>query len=69
MSDENLILQKWQELKQMCEALELDVAKNARGVAAAGVRLRKGLRAIQKHSREFVKLTIDRDKQKSPEKE
>lgn len=67
MSDDNVVLAKWAEIKQLCEALEMDVAKNARGVAAAGVRLRKGLRALQKHSRDFVKLTIERDKESKPE--
>ncbi|MCX6822078.1 MAG: hypothetical protein NTW30_04860 [Candidatus Aenigmarchaeota archaeon] len=68
MSEDNVVLSKWAEIKQLCEALEMDVAKNARGVVAAGVRLRKGLRAIQKLSREFVKLTVERDKESKPEK-
>lgn len=69
MSDENLVLKKFEELKTLVESLEMDVAKNARGVAAAGVRLRKGLRAIQHQAKDFVKFTIDRDKSTSTEKE
>jgi len=58
----NDVLVKWEELKQLVEALELDVAKNARGVASAGVRARKGLRALQGKSKELVKLTIELEK-------
>ena len=47
--------------------LEVDVAKNARGVAAAGVRARKGLRALQGKSKELVKLTIELEKSSKPE--
>ena len=59
---ENDVLLKWNELKSLVEALEVDVAKNARGVAAAGVRARKGLRALQGMSKELVKLTIELEK-------
>jgi hypothetical protein len=58
----NDVLVKWEELKQLVEALEVDVAKNARGVASAGVRARKGLRALQGKSKELVKLTIEIEK-------
>ena len=68
MSEDNVVLSKWAEIKQLCEVVEMDVAKNARGVVAAGVRLRKGLRTIQKLSREFVKLTVERDKDTKSEK-
>jgi hypothetical protein len=61
MSDSS-VLTKWSELKALVEALELDVAKNAKGVAAAGVRTRKGLRQLQANARELVKLTLETDK-------
>ena len=61
MSD-NPIVSKWNELKALVEALEADVAKNAKGVAAAGVRARKGLRQLQASAKELVKLTIETDK-------
>jgi len=61
MSD-SPVLSKWNELKALVESLELDVAKNARGVAAAGVRTRKGLRLLQANAKELVKLTLDTDK-------
>lgn len=60
--DNDVVLSKWSELKALVEALEVDVSKNARGVAAAGVRARKGLRALQGKSRELVKLTIELEK-------
>jgi hypothetical protein len=63
MSDENTLLQQWTELKEICDGLEHDVAKNARGVAAAGIRIRKSLRELQKKARAFVKFTITRDKE------
>jgi hypothetical protein len=58
----NPVLDKWNELKTLVESLEHDVAKNANGTAAAGVRARKGLRLLQAKSKELVKLTIDLDK-------
>lgn len=70
MSEEvSPILQKWNELKKIVEALEQDVSKNARGVAAAGVRTRKGLRQLQLCAKELVKLTLETDKSKKNNKE
>lgn len=66
MSSET-VLDKWTELKSLVEALEVDVAKNARGVAAAGVRVRKGLRQVAASSKELVKLTLESDKTKKSE--
>ena len=62
MSEQVDLLTKWNELKAQFEALEADVVKNAKGVAAAGVRVRKGLRQLQKSAKEFVKITVERDK-------
>jgi len=61
------VLAKWNELKTLVEALEVDVAKNARGVAAAGVRVRKGLRQLASSSKDLVKLTLENDKTKKTE--
>jgi len=69
MSEASPILDKWNELKKFVEALEQDVAKNARGVAAAGVRTRKGLRQLQACAKELVKMTLETDKSKQSEKE
>jgi len=68
MSDDNVVLAKWNELKGLVEALEVDVAKNSRGVSAAGVRARKGLRELQAKSKELVKLTVQLDKADKIEK-
>jgi hypothetical protein len=68
MSDENVVLSKWSELKSLVESLEADVAKNAKGVAAAGVRTRKGLRTLQGVAKDLVKLTLETDKASKTEK-
>ena len=60
--DNSQVLDKWNEIKSLMEALEPDVVKNAKGTAAAGVRARKGLRQLQTKSKELVKLTIELDK-------
>jgi len=67
MSSETVLV-KWNELKSLVEALEVDVAKNARGIAAAGVRVRKGLRQVAASSKELVKITLESDKTKKTEK-
>lgn len=67
MSD-SPILTKWNELKTLFESLEPDVAKNAKGVAAAGVRARKGLRQLQTSAKELVKLTLETEKTEKSEK-
>jgi hypothetical protein len=66
---ENDVLNKWNELKVLVESLEVDVSKNARGVSAAGVRARKGLRALQGKAKELVKSTLELEKssKESPE--
>ena len=63
----NQVLEKWNELKSLVESLEHDIAKNAKGTAAAGVRARKGLRSLQAKSKELVKLTIELDKKEKTE--
>lgn len=60
--DNSPVLDKWNEIKALVEAIEHDVSKNAKGTAAAGVRARKGLRQLQAKSKELVKLTIELDK-------
>ena len=59
---DNDVLSKWSDFKALVEALEVDISKSARGVTAAGVRARKGLRALQGKSKELVKLTIELEK-------
>jgi len=56
------IIDKWNEVKVLIESLELDVHKNANGNASAGVRARRGLRALKSNAAELVKLTIQEEK-------
>lgn len=62
METDNPVTQKWNELKEIVAQLELDVVKNAKGVAAAGVRARKGLRDLKMKAADLVKTTVERDK-------
>jgi len=64
METDNQVIAKWTELKGIVEQLELDVVKNAKGVAAAGVRARKGLRDLKTKAAELVKTTVELDKAK-----
>ena len=68
MDTDNSVLAKWTELKALVETLELDLQKNARGVAAAGVRVRKGLRDLKARAAELVKTTVELDKAKKADK-
>jgi len=56
------IVDKWNEIKVLVESLELDVHKNASGNASAGVRARRGLRALKSAAAELVKATIEEEK-------
>lgn len=73
MSDvESPIIGKWEEIKVIVESLEADVVKNAKNNSAAGVRSRKGLRALKARSSELVKLMVESDKARraaTPKKE
>ena len=57
-TESNEVLAKWEELKTLVAAVEVDVAKNATGNAAAGVRARKGLRTLKQTTSDLVKLTL-----------
>ena len=56
------VLEKWNELRVLVESMELDVHKNSKGNASAGVRARKGLRALKSVAGDLIKLTIDEEK-------
>ena len=56
------VREKWSELKVLIESMELDVHKNSNGNASAGIRARKGLRALKAAAAELVKLTIEEEK-------
>ena len=63
------VLEKWKELKVIVESIDLDVHKNAGGNASAGVRARKGLRALKSAAADLVKLTIETEKTSDKPKE
>lgn len=52
------IVEQWERLKTIMVSTEADVLKNAQGNASAGVRARKGLRALKKEAHDLVKLTV-----------
>jgi hypothetical protein len=62
MSESTSILESWESLKTLVEELELDVHKNAHGNKSAGVRARKGLRALKSAAGDLVKLTLEAQK-------
>ena len=61
---ESSIANKWQEIKVLIESLEVDVVKNANGNSSAGVRARRGLRALKGEAAALVKLSLEKDKNK-----
>ena len=63
MSDNNNVLDKWNEIKVIVESLELDVHKNASGNQSAGVRARKGLRLLKNKSHLLVKSMLEARKE------
>jgi hypothetical protein len=68
VAEVNVVLEKWAEVKALVENVEPDLVKNARGVSAAGVRTRKGLRILKARIQELVKLTNELDKAKKAAK-
>lgn len=60
--ERNPILEKWDEIKYIMEVIEYDVLKNARGVRAAGLRSRKGLRLLKKRVIELIRISVYRHK-------
>lgn len=56
------VLAKWQEIKNLVDELELDVVKNAKGNASAGVRARKGFRHMKTLLGEQIKLSLGANK-------
>ncbi len=59
---DNSLVNKWQELKTLIETLEVDIIKNANGNASAGVRARRGLRALKGEASSLVKISLEKDK-------
>jgi len=59
MSDTTVTL--WSEIKTLVETIDVDVTKNAKGNASAGVRARKGLRLLRTKTSELVKATLGKE--------
>lgn len=57
------IAELWTDIRTHVDALDHDVAKNARGVVAAGTRARKGLRQLKRLASQLTKLMIVLDKE------
>lgn len=57
----NQVEEKWEELKALVASLEADVEKNVSGNAAAGRRVRKGLRELKNQAGDLVKLTLGKE--------
>ena len=62
MSDSSTIVSSWEEIRALVEQVDLDIRKNAKGNASAGIRARKGLRALKNWSGDLVKATVVADK-------
>jgi hypothetical protein len=65
----NEILSMWTELKTLVESIDLDVHKNAKGNASAGIRARKGLRQLKARAAALVKSTVEAEKAKKETEE
>jgi len=59
MSDATVTL--WGEIKTLVETIDVEVSKNAKGNASAGVRARKGLRLLRAKTSELVKATLGKE--------
>ena len=55
----------WGEIKTLVETIDVDVSKNAKGNASAGVRARKGLRLLRNKTAELVKATLGKGDEQS----
>jgi hypothetical protein len=63
------IVEQWERLRVLMASTEDDVYKNARGNVTAGVRLRKGLRALKSEVQSLIKLTIVEGNEKRKQRE
>jgi hypothetical protein len=61
MSDVTATVELWNEIKALVNSIDVDVTKNAKGNASAGVRVRKGLRLLRGKATQLVKVTLGRE--------
>lgn len=59
------LLEKWNYIKVVVDALNADVTKSANGNASAGIRARKGLRQLKNDIHEAVKLSLGGSKEEA----
>ncbi len=59
------IVEAWDAIKAAVAELDVDVLKNAKGNASAGVRARKGLRSLKTKLADLVKTTLEEGKSDS----
>lgn len=69
MSEQQQLVEIWKQIKEAVDVLELDVTKYSRGVAAAGLRARKGMRAVKSMMSEFVRESVRLEKENKLTKE
>lgn len=68
-SENRLALDVWSEFKLLVEQLETEMHKNAvKGNAAAGVRVRKGVRKLRSLGSELIKATLAGEQARKEEK-
>jgi hypothetical protein len=64
MSEERTPATLWEEMAKTFEELERDFKKNSeKHNVSAGIRVRKGVRTLRKLAAEFLRLTIEVDKE------
>jgi hypothetical protein len=67
-AEEQQLWDEWNELSGLVQSAGIDLHKNLRGGAYAGVRLRKKLRSIKQAAAALVQKTSERDKRKRAER-
>ena len=58
-----VFVEKWKEVKTVINALELDAVKYQRGVRAAGLRFRKGIREVKRMMSDLVRESVNEDRE------
>jgi len=56
------IVENYETIKVLVEALQTDIVKNSQGNKSAGVRVRKSLRELKKMAADLVKESLTADK-------
>ena len=56
------IVETWNKVKVLVESMEIDIQKNAGGNVSAGVRARRGLRALKKEAAALIKSMVEVEK-------